>query len=344
MKQRGFFSMSFINRSYLSELKSFANENKLLTISTLGLAVIGYSMANLAGRTISWLSECLGITKKTSAVGHEAFKSISSRHKTDEDTTAELPVSKEVSSSLKTIESSSSFMIIDWQEANHQIRDQVQEMWPKRIKRFTEEPSEGDRIICIADGAKLVGCVALEPLTVTGPVSLVQQVGSQKVYALDIEIESENKGKGYGRAVFNNACSLVADEGASIFLTDMAAQGIGDRLYGGQKTLELFDVYFVLTGSRGEYLLRKKSQLANKLIYLKIDPTTVYIFFRAIESPEGMNHLMNYLETYPEDESLIDPSIISTCESIIEIYKDIWDEGQLMKYNEGLHRLRRALH
>lgn len=241
-------------------------------------------------------------------------------------------------------EAQPSSKIINWQDASPLIRSQVKEMWPNRIEKFTRDVQEGDKIVCITEGNKLVGCVALEQLTITEPASLVQEVGAQKVYKLDIQIHHDYQGKGYGRTVFNNACNLAIQEGALVFLVDMAAKGVGDRLYGGEKTCELFDVYHVLKGDRGEYLLRGKTQEKNNLNYLKIDPSDAYIFFRVIESPEGMNHLIHYLEAHPEDISLIDSSIISTCESLIKIYEDSWNEEQLVKYNEGLHKLRLALH
>lgn len=57
--------------SFFDEVKSFANEHTLLCALTLGLAVVGYSIGNLTGRAISWLSEYLGTTEKTDAVANE---------------------------------------------------------------------------------------------------------------------------------------------------------------------------------------------------------------------------------------------------------------------------------
>lgn len=335
-------------------MKSFVGNHKVLCIATLGLAVIGYSIGNLVGRAVSWIGECTGITKKTDIIAQETFKSIQSRQDTQKDITSEQLAIKEIGKPLKENvdfplifkpeESQASFKIINWQDASPQICGQVKEMWPRRIEKFTQGVPEGDRIVCITEGDRLVGCVALEQLTITKPPSLVQEVGAQKVYKLDIQIHHDYRGKGYGRTVFNNACSLVIEEGALVFLVDMAAKGVGDRLYGGEKTRELFDVYHVFKGGRGDYLLKGKTQEKNNLNYLKIDPNDGYIFFDAVESPEGMNHLIHYLEAHPENISLIDSSIISICEEMIKIYEDSWNEEQLVKYKEGLHRLRMALH
>ncbi len=346
--------MSSVRGGFFDEVKSFAENHKVLSIATLGLAVIGYSIGKLAGRAVSWIGKCMGITKKIDTSAQKIFNSTSSKQNTQKGTTSELPVAKEIDSPLKgnadlpivfkDKESQSSFKIINWRDVNPEICNQVKEMWPKRIEKFIGGVPEGDRIVCITEGNKLVGCVALEQLTITKPTSLVQEIGSQKVYNLNIEINHDYQGKGYGRTVFNKACNLVIEEGALVFLSDMAAHGVGDRLYGGEKTRELFDVYHVLKGSRGDYLLRGKTQEKNSLNYLKIDPNDTYIFSTAVESPGGMNHLINYLEAHPEDMSLIDPSIIRTCEQILKIYKDLWEEEKLVKYNEGLHRLRTALH
>ena len=338
------------NNDFSSEVKLFVNSNKILCAVTLGLAVAVYALGNLAGKAVSWIAECAGTTKKTDTVAQKSFDTIPSRHETQSD----IPMSKGIEPFpkaktdlpiiLQADKSQSSFKITNWRDANPHICNQVREMWPRRIEKFTQGVPEGDRIVCITEGDKLVGCVALEQLTITEPPELVQKVGAQKVYKLDIQVHHNYQGKGHGRTVFNNACSLVIEEGALVFLVDMAAQGVGDRLYGGEKTRELFDVYHVLKGDRGEYLLKEKTQEKNNLNYIKIDPSNAYIFFECVESPEGMNHLIHYLEAHPEDISLIDSSIISTCDSIIKICKDSWSGEELAKYNESVHKLRMALH
>ena len=199
--------MSSVSGDFLDEVKSFAENHKVLCFATLGFAVIGYSIGNLAGRAVSWIGERTGMTNKTNTVAHEIFNSTPSEQDTQKNITSELPLAKEIDKPpkeiaelpiiIKTKESQSSFKIINWRDASPQICNQVKEMWPKRSEKFTKGVPEGDRIVCITEGDKLVGCVALEQFTITEPKSLVQEVGSQKVYKLDIQIEYDYQGKGF---------------------------------------------------------------------------------------------------------------------------------------------------
>lgn len=331
--------MSVVSGSFFGEVKSFAERHPLICISTLGLAVIGYSIGVLAGRAVSWIAECAGPAKKTDVISRKSFDSMLNSNKTGLDTTFRIDIESS-SIILQADKSRASFEIINWVNADPQIRDQVKEMWPKRVEKFTQGVPEGDRIICITEGDKLVGCVALEQLTITEPPGLVQEVGVEKVYKLDIKINDEYQGRGFGRTVFNYACNLVVKEGSLVFLVDMAAQGVGDRLYGGEKTRELFDVYHVLKGARGEYLFKKKTHEKNSLNYLKIDPSNIYVFFTCVESPEGINHLINYLKSHPEDVSLVDPSILKTCYATMQANKDSWSKDQLEKYSKDFEILK----
>lgn len=242
---------------------------------------------------------------------------------------------------LDSEENQPSFKIINWQNADPQIRSQVQAMWPRYTAKLTKGAPEGDRVVCITDGNKLVGCVALIQSNINQPLSLVKEIGSQKVYKLDIQINHDYHNKGYGRAVFNHACNSIIEEGALVYLVDQAAAGVGDRLYGGENTRALFDVCHILSGDRGIYLLKQKTQENNNsLRYLKIDPAHTYVFFKAVESLEGLNHLLRYLEDNPEDITLIDHSVVELCEEIPELYKKAWSKEKLLKYGECVDKLR----
>ncbi len=62
--------MSSVERnSFSQDVGDFARKHKILCILTLGLAVVGYSIGNLAGRVVYWISECWGTTQKTRDVG-----------------------------------------------------------------------------------------------------------------------------------------------------------------------------------------------------------------------------------------------------------------------------------
>ena len=52
----------------------FYNEHKLLCQATLGVAIVGYCLGNLAGRLVIWLSQFFGTAAKTNEVGQEIFK------------------------------------------------------------------------------------------------------------------------------------------------------------------------------------------------------------------------------------------------------------------------------
>ena len=74
--------MSIEADSLLNEIKSFAQTHKVLCVLTLGLAVAAFSLGKLAGRAITWLSQCYGTTKKTDSVSREILdKQLSSLQK-----------------------------------------------------------------------------------------------------------------------------------------------------------------------------------------------------------------------------------------------------------------------
>jgi GNAT superfamily N-acetyltransferase len=333
------------NSNFYSSVKSFVNNNKVLSGVTLGIAVAIYAIGILAGRAVAWIAECTGITQKTDSIARKILNNTQSA-KQDmviEDIKVSSQAQTDIPMTLQADTNPPLPKIINWCDANSQILDQVQKMWRRRRANFIKHVPDEDKMMCIIEGDRLIGCVALEKYSITKPASLVQIVGSQKVYKLDIQIHNDYQGKGYGRELFNSACNLAINEGAFIFLVDMADKGVGDRLYGGEKTRQLFDVYHVLKSTRGQYLLGKKTQTSNRLNYLKIDQDENFVFLQAVESLEGMKHVINYLETHQEDVSLINASIISTCDDTIGMYKSLWTNDQLAQYNACLDKLRLAL-
>jgi hypothetical protein len=75
--------MHSIKSSFFTETSSFVNNHKLLCALTLGLAVALYAIGNLAGRAVSWISECCGTTKKTDSIGREVLnqqRSVNQQH------------------------------------------------------------------------------------------------------------------------------------------------------------------------------------------------------------------------------------------------------------------------
>jgi hypothetical protein len=89
--------MTAVRNSFFSEVKSFANEHKVLCVLTLGLAVVGYAVGNLIGRTVSWIKEGRGTTGKADAVASSSL-----HHKSQPEQKALLAGSPESSTPLKS--------------------------------------------------------------------------------------------------------------------------------------------------------------------------------------------------------------------------------------------------
>lgn len=66
--------MTAIKDSLFTETQNFVNNHKIICVLTLGVVAVLYALGNLAGRTISWISKCLGTTLKTDLVGRQAIK------------------------------------------------------------------------------------------------------------------------------------------------------------------------------------------------------------------------------------------------------------------------------
>ena len=58
---------------FCDEVKYFIKKHKVLCAMTLGLAIAGYALANLAGRAVVWLSQCCGSAEKTDRVAKGVF-------------------------------------------------------------------------------------------------------------------------------------------------------------------------------------------------------------------------------------------------------------------------------
>lgn len=60
-----------INLNFFTEVQSFISDHTTLCVLTLGLAIVGYSIGNLAGRAVVWFHECFGTAKKASDVAQK---------------------------------------------------------------------------------------------------------------------------------------------------------------------------------------------------------------------------------------------------------------------------------
>src|ERR1700733_13145198 len=65
-----------IKASLFNEIKSFAKSHKVLCATTLGLAIVGFSIGKLVGRIVSKISESHGVTKKAEDVATNRFSNI----------------------------------------------------------------------------------------------------------------------------------------------------------------------------------------------------------------------------------------------------------------------------
>ena len=73
-----------VERDFSAEVKTFCQENKALCILTLGLAIVGYCIGNLAGRAVVWLQEALGTAKTTNEVSQQHFNGNSDNNKAED--------------------------------------------------------------------------------------------------------------------------------------------------------------------------------------------------------------------------------------------------------------------
>lgn len=69
-----------IDNTFCNEIKSFADNNKVLCILTLGLAIVGFAIGKLAGRVVSWIRQCCGASKKTNDVARDIINDMSSKN------------------------------------------------------------------------------------------------------------------------------------------------------------------------------------------------------------------------------------------------------------------------
>lgn len=85
------------DRSVWNEISAFAKDHKLLCVGTLGIALLFYSLGKMAGRTVSWLRELVGTTKKVDDVAIKALeiKTDENRKKSKENLTEAEKVKKE---------------------------------------------------------------------------------------------------------------------------------------------------------------------------------------------------------------------------------------------------------
>jgi len=66
--------MSIPANTFSQEIKSFISEHKALCVLTLGLAIVGFSIGKLVGRTIAWIKHPAQAAKKADEKGQEILR------------------------------------------------------------------------------------------------------------------------------------------------------------------------------------------------------------------------------------------------------------------------------
>lgn len=175
------------------------------------------------------------------------------------------------------------------------IIDQLKIVWPRETEAYTEGRLKGGKILVTYQEGRLIGAVSLKPEKGEGGA-----VASE--FVLTIQTSSDFRKKGYGRSLFEYACSIVTERGGVVSLADQSG-GAGEALYGGEKTREKFDISVKLTAlAFREYYLRKQVEGGKKpLRYEKVDEIGITAWC-AIEKIDSLRHLIRYLEQHPQDK------------------------------------------
>lgn len=93
--------------------------------------------------------------------------------------------------------------------------------------------------------------------------------GNYETEEFTIAMKDHSQGKGYGRELLERVLSLYTNQYKNVYLNDASKMGIGRTLYGGQKTLEKFDIFVKFRGGRQEYIITKKNGAIGVKFYLK---------------------------------------------------------------------------
>ena len=151
--------MTVNNDSFFREVNNFIEDNKILCVFTFGLAIVFYSVGNLAGRAVSWIIECCnGTTQKTQNVANEHFQKENLGTDQIKDNKKE-----KVSSTLPVQLVPTKFNNIEWTYQEVKYRQEVDEKglfwdwWDENNKPFygsQEVPSgpPGTQVKCYSPG------------------------------------------------------------------------------------------------------------------------------------------------------------------------------------------------
>lgn len=202
--------------------------------------------------------------------------------------------------------SNSGMRVINHKNANKNIQNKAKNFIPRKLA-LMENPNNNIRVFYYTDKDKnIIGYIILRKIEVIRPLSLVNIIDKKDVYDLSINISHDQQRKGYATNFFGQILhKIINDEDAFIYLTDATDDGIGIKLYAGQKIVSKFDVYHIFDGTRGSYLIGRKTD-KNRVHYVKLnknDPQLEFYFARANETKIGKMHREGYFRNNPPNSS-----------------------------------------
>lgn len=260
--------MQNINNTFLENLQSTISDPKMLC--TLGAGIV----IGLGGRVISrLLQKCFPTMQKINHVQEDRMH----------------------------------FKTSNWDSTPHHIQNQVIARIPQSIKQMpTFDTLKKSTIVTLKynkelEKHELMGYVIsknINPMNLSCPPT----VNRERISAPIIELLPPYKDKGFLYVLFANVCDKYTKQGDAIYLQDLTLKGEAAELCTNLSFLTRFDVYYAFSNNpRGTYLLTQKTKATNTLNYLKL-PNDVH-GTRIIDpsSPEKLEHLINYLDSYPED-------------------------------------------
>lgn len=148
-----------------------------------------------------------------------------------------------------------------------------------------------------------------------------------------INIDSKFQGKGIGRIFFEKIISRLINLDAKIYIVDQTDYGIGLKLYGGQKTTDLFDVNVRLRGKRQNYLVEKQKgeKKGHRLNYVRVDlEKDPYILYVALEAATGIESLSEYFMQHKDQIPLL-KEVMKKIPSLEDQEKDQKEAFQKLK-------------
>jgi len=267
------------NSAPMESVKDRDVKNKCLAVLSFGVMQGVYSLVQLGKYVIEKIEEISNVWSKTIVTSPNGTKI----------KVALLPQNQ------KAATDSGDIKAINWADAEPQVKEQVEKMWPRRSANFAAginhhgKDNEKDQFICYCVGNQLIGCAAL---------TYESGGNSNRTYSLDIEIAQQFQNQGLKGKLFEEACAPVIDQGHEVM--------VDEQWYEGEKTRQKFDVSISIGRFSSMYFLNKKTGTEGKpnpLSYNKVGlETNAVIPYDLLNSPAGIKHLVEYLRQHPDEQ------------------------------------------